>query len=73
LTADRVYREAWPAERALALLENDSGQAFDPACVGALRSIVDAEERALSPVALRGRRTAPSPELPAPRFGEAAA
>jgi HD-GYP domain-containing protein (c-di-GMP phosphodiesterase class II) len=73
LTADRVYREAWPAERALALLEDESGEAFDPACVGALRSIVDAEERQLSAVRLRDRRTAPAPERSAPRFGEAAA
>jgi HD-GYP domain-containing protein (c-di-GMP phosphodiesterase class II) len=40
LTADRVYREAWPAERALALLEDESGSAFDPACVVALRDVV---------------------------------
>ena len=40
LTADRVYREAWPAERALALLEEESGSAFDPECVAALRAVV---------------------------------
>jgi HD-GYP domain-containing protein (c-di-GMP phosphodiesterase class II) len=40
LTADRVYREAWPAERALALLDDDTGSAFDAECVAALRSIV---------------------------------
>jgi HD-GYP domain-containing protein (c-di-GMP phosphodiesterase class II) len=42
LTADRVYREAWPVERALALLEDETGSAFDPACVGALRSLIAA-------------------------------
>jgi HD-GYP domain-containing protein (c-di-GMP phosphodiesterase class II) len=30
LTADRVYRKAWPVDRALALLDHDAGQAFDP-------------------------------------------
>ena len=40
LTADRVYREAWPSERALALLDDEAGVAFDPECVGALREIV---------------------------------
>ena len=40
LTADRVYREAWPAERALALLEDETGSAFDGDCVGALRALV---------------------------------
>ena len=33
LTADRVYREAWPVERALALLDEDTGSAFDAVCV----------------------------------------
>jgi HD-GYP domain-containing protein (c-di-GMP phosphodiesterase class II) len=44
LTADRVYREAWSAERALALLEEESGSAFDPACVAALREVVGTAE-----------------------------
>ena len=40
LTADRVYREAWPIERALALLDEDTGSAFDAVCVNALKAIV---------------------------------
>lgn len=40
LTADRVYRAAWPAERALALLEDESDTAFDSDCVAALRTVV---------------------------------
>jgi HD-GYP domain-containing protein (c-di-GMP phosphodiesterase class II) len=40
LTADRVYREAWSTERALALLDADTGSAFDATCVRALRAIV---------------------------------
>ena len=42
-------REAWPAERALALLDDETGRAFDPECVAALRSIVASERPALSP------------------------
>jgi hypothetical protein len=48
LTADRVYREAWPAERALALLEEETGSAFDPECVAALRDVVVAEDPRLA-------------------------
>ena len=44
LTADRVYRDAWPLKRALALLQQDSGTAFDAACVTALRRIVGERE-----------------------------
>ena len=47
LTADRVYREAWPSERALALLDDEAGVAFDPECVGALREIVAVEQPGL--------------------------
>ena len=47
LTADRVYREAWPSERALALLDDEAGIAFDPECVGALRKIVAVEQPGL--------------------------
>ena len=43
LTADRVYREAWSSERALALLDDEAGRAFDPECVCALRAIVAIE------------------------------
>jgi HD-GYP domain-containing protein (c-di-GMP phosphodiesterase class II) len=49
LTADRVYREAWPAERALALLEDEAGHAFDPGCVAALREVVAVAEPRLHP------------------------
>jgi HD-GYP domain-containing protein (c-di-GMP phosphodiesterase class II) len=45
LTADRVYRKAWSVDRALALLDYDTGQAFDPDCVAALRSLVSAPKR----------------------------
>jgi HD-GYP domain-containing protein (c-di-GMP phosphodiesterase class II) len=74
LTADRVYREAWPAERALALLDDETGRAFDPECVAALRAIVASEQPALSPVpARREPEPAPLRGRPSPVFGEAAA
>ena len=74
LTADRVYREAWPAERALALLDDETGLAFDPACVAALRSVVASEEPVVTPTPVR-RDPEPVPvrALPGPVFGEAAA
>ncbi len=46
LTADRVYREAWTSERALALLHDDSGTAFDPVCVDALEAVLAARPEA---------------------------
>ena len=55
LTADRVYREAWSVQRALALLDQDTGTAFDADCVAALRAVV--AERAPAAAA----RTTPAP------------
>jgi len=40
LVSDRVYREAWTSERALALLREQAGSAFDPACVQSLAQVV---------------------------------
>jgi HD-GYP domain-containing protein (c-di-GMP phosphodiesterase class II) len=45
LISRRVYREAWPHERALALLREQSGTSFDPKCVAALERVL-ASERA---------------------------
>jgi HD-GYP domain-containing protein (c-di-GMP phosphodiesterase class II) len=77
LTADRVYREAWPAERALALLDDETGLAFDPDCVAALRSVIvpAAPERPeLIPAPARREPDAlPALGLPGPVVGEAAA
>ena len=36
LVSDRVYRAAWSSERALALLQEESGTAYDARCVDAL-------------------------------------
>jgi HD-GYP domain-containing protein (c-di-GMP phosphodiesterase class II) len=40
LVSPRVYRDAWPVDRALALLHDESGTAFDPVVVAALTAIV---------------------------------
>ena len=53
LTADRVYRDAWPSERALTLLDEETGSAFDPECVAALRELVAAEQPSLNRTAGR--------------------
>jgi HD-GYP domain-containing protein (c-di-GMP phosphodiesterase class II) len=74
LTADRVYRPAWPAERALALLADESESAFDPECVAALRTLVvlDQPERPRASLVME-RVPVPARVLPTPIYGEAAA
>jgi HD-GYP domain-containing protein (c-di-GMP phosphodiesterase class II) len=74
LTADRVYRAAWPAERALALLEDESESAFDSECVAALRTLVAADEsnRRRAADALQHRQAAFT-AIAARRYREAAA
>jgi len=37
LTSKRPYKEAWPVERALALMDEESGRHFDPEVVAAFR------------------------------------
>lgn len=74
LTADRVYRAAWPAERALTLLEDERDTAFDPECVAALRTVVAVEQPDPQPAApVLEHRPAPARGSPSPAFGEAAA
>ena len=41
LVSHRVYRPAWSQERALGLLREESGTAFDPTCVAALERVLD--------------------------------
>jgi len=41
LTSERPYKKPWPLEKALALLKDESGEHFDPACVNALLSSLD--------------------------------
>jgi HD-GYP domain-containing protein (c-di-GMP phosphodiesterase class II) len=52
LVSPRVYRAAWPREKALALLRDEAHTAFDPRCVAALERLV------AQPVAARTLRVA---------------
>jgi HD-GYP domain-containing protein (c-di-GMP phosphodiesterase class II) len=54
LVSQRVYRDAWPKERALALLNDEIGSAFDARCVGALEDVLH------EPAQLRAARLARS-------------
>jgi HD-GYP domain-containing protein (c-di-GMP phosphodiesterase class II) len=45
LISTRVYRAAWSAERALALLCEQAGTAFDARCIDALTRVLAREER----------------------------
>jgi HD-GYP domain-containing protein (c-di-GMP phosphodiesterase class II) len=51
LISTRVYREAWTHDRALALLRQECGTAFDPRCVAALERVL-ARERAPETIAV---------------------
>jgi HD-GYP domain-containing protein (c-di-GMP phosphodiesterase class II) len=44
LVSHRVYRPAWSRERALELLHEESGTAFDPVCVAALERVLERAE-----------------------------
>ncbi len=51
LCSERVYRPAWTHERALGLLHEEAGSAFDARCVEALERVLAREGR-VSPVAV---------------------
>jgi putative two-component system response regulator len=40
LTSIRPYKEAWPMEKAIAQIEEQSGKQFDPQVVRALKKII---------------------------------
>jgi putative nucleotidyltransferase with HDIG domain len=46
LLSTRVYRAAWTLEDALELLTKESGSAFDPGCVAALKRVIEREQAA---------------------------
>jgi putative nucleotidyltransferase with HDIG domain len=52
LISRRVYRDAWSHERALALLRDEAGSAFDARCVHALEQILASERDELLGVAV---------------------
>jgi HD-GYP domain-containing protein (c-di-GMP phosphodiesterase class II) len=66
LVSDRVYRSAWPTDKALALLHEESGTAFDPDVVAALERVLGTAEAAPTWVA-RLAGAAPSPITPPAR------
>lgn len=43
LVSPRVYRDAWPQDKALELLHKETGGAFDPRCVAALERVLERE------------------------------
>jgi len=64
LVSDRVYRDAWSPERALALLRAESGTAFDAACVESLARVVGhgtAAARSAAPAAAGALAAGPAP------------
>jgi HD-GYP domain-containing protein (c-di-GMP phosphodiesterase class II) len=64
LVSDRVYRPAWPSERALALLREETGTAFDANVVAALERVIGATDQAPGWVA---RLAAAAPSVPVAR------
>jgi HD-GYP domain-containing protein (c-di-GMP phosphodiesterase class II) len=57
LVSKRVYRDAWTRERALQLLHDETGSAFDAGCVTALEAVLagkpEAQQRPLATLQLR--------------------
>ncbi len=66
LVSHRVYRPAWTPEKALQLLHDESGTAFDAGCVAALERVLGREEHDPGWVAGLAPEPAP-PRTPAPR------
>jgi HD-GYP domain-containing protein (c-di-GMP phosphodiesterase class II) len=52
LRSDRVYREAWLHERAIALLREEAGTKFDAKCVEALSRVLARQAAASTLVAV---------------------
>ena len=46
LRSARVYREAWSHERAMKLLRDAAGEAFDARCIDALERVLGREQSA---------------------------
>src|SRR5215210_3273268 len=65
LVSHRVYRPAWAPEKALGLLHEESGTAFDPACVAALERVLGRGEG--EPDWVAGLATEPAPRRAAAR------
>jgi HD-GYP domain-containing protein (c-di-GMP phosphodiesterase class II) len=66
LVSHRVYRPAWSQERALGLLREESGSAFDPDCVAALERVLERTQNDLGWVATFASAAEPAAS-PAPK------
>ena len=66
LVSHRVYRPAWTVARALGLLRDERGSAFDPICVAALERVLTRNQDDPGWVTEFAREPA-SPRAPAPR------
>jgi putative nucleotidyltransferase with HDIG domain len=51
LISPRVYRAAWPRDRAIALLREGAGTAFDPSCVAGLERVLETSATGTAPAA----------------------
>jgi HD-GYP domain-containing protein (c-di-GMP phosphodiesterase class II) len=60
LTEKRVYRDAWPAERAVALIRDETGTSFDPHCADALLAVLAGPEVRVLSRRIGGPASAPS-------------
>ncbi|MCB0877675.1 MAG: HD-GYP domain-containing protein [Thermoleophilia bacterium] len=72
LTDARSYKEPWPVEKALGLLHEESGEAFDPVVVAALEQVVLRRLAHAAPAALVGDDNPPEPVVPIHRGPTAA-
>ena len=52
LRSDRVYRDAWVHERAIALLREEAGTKFDAKCVEALSRVLNRQSATSTLVAV---------------------
>ena len=60
LTEKRVYRDAWPAERAVALIKDETGTSFDPHCADSLLAVLAGPEVRVVTRRVGGTSAAPS-------------
>ena len=60
LTEKRVYRDAWSAERAVALIRDETGTTFDPDCADSLLAVLAGPEVRVVTHRMGAPSTAPS-------------
>jgi HD-GYP domain-containing protein (c-di-GMP phosphodiesterase class II) len=60
LTEKRVYRDAWPEQRAVALIKDETGTTFDPDCADSLLAVLAGPEVRVITHRVGAPSTAPS-------------